>query len=107
MRKIFLQARARSAQKDLEFSITFEWCMEQLREQDYRCRHTKIPLQLRDPFSGDTANPWSPSLDRYHSSFGYTPENTHLVSSIYNYAKNTYTHEDVVRFSKELLNNEI
>ena len=107
MRKIFLQAKARSEQKGVEFTITFDWCMEQLREQDFRCRHTKIPLQLRDPFSGETANPWSPSLDRFTPSLGYTPENTHLVCSIYNYAKNNYAHADVIRFSEALLKSEI
>jgi hypothetical protein len=47
-------------------------------------------------------HPYSPSLDRKHEDFGYTPENTQAVVNAYNCAKGSWGDGPVELMAYEL-----
>jgi hypothetical protein len=47
-------------------------------------------------------HPFSPSLDRIDNDRGYTPENTRVVCTMYNYCRNVARDEDVEYFAWQL-----
>ena len=47
-------------------------------------------------------NPWVPSLDRIDSSKPYTKDNVQMVIYMYNACKSKFSHEDVVKFCKQM-----
>ena len=49
-----------------------------------------------------TRQAFSPSLDRIDNDKGYTPENTRLVCTMYNYCRNVARDEDVEFFAWQL-----
>ena len=62
------------------------------------CEITGIEFDLSKP--NGRARPFSPSLDRLHSEKGYTKDNVRVVCWIYNAAKGSWTHDDVVKLAK-------
>lgn len=102
-RQMFTTARKRAAEKGIDFDLTPEWIQPKLERGV--CEASGLPLE----FSGETwkgyghFRPWTPSLDRIDSTKGYTMDNVHVVCWIYNQAKGTGTHDDVVRFSKAIV----
>lgn len=64
------------------------------------CPYTNIRLKL--PISSSNPNPYisymMASVDRIDSSKPYTKENIQFVSRNINYAKNTLTHEEMLKF---------
>lgn len=79
-------------------TITKQWIQERLDRGC--CEVTGLPFVLT---ANKIANPWSPSLDQIIPGKGYTPENTQLVVWIYNVAKGSWVHEDVLVFADALL----
>jgi hypothetical protein len=92
----------RSAKQRCEnVTITRQWIQERLDRGV--CEVTGLPLISLGP--GDAIkNPWAPSLDRRVSGMGYTPENTRVVVWIYNVAKGSWKHEDILVMAQALLN---
>lgn len=91
------KALQRSKTKNLEFDLTKDFVLEKLKRGV--CEATGMPLNL----NGGTRKPLTPSLDRINPNFGYTQDNVQLVSCIYNFAKSTFTHEDVVEMARALM----
>jgi len=104
IRKILHQARSRAQGKGLGFEIDLAYVMELLAENDYRCAQTGIPLQLRDPVTGATQNPYSPSLDRIDNAKGYERGNVQVVCYIFNQAKSIFTDQVVFDFIERVKN---
>lgn len=98
MRKIMHQAKNRARGKGLGFELDLPYIMGLLAETDYRCAQTGIPLQLRCPETGNTQNPYSPSLDRIDNDGGYEPGNVQVVCLIFNQAKSIFTDQVVFDF---------
>ena len=71
---IFSSAKTRAKHKNMEFSITKIDVMNVLANQNNRCFYTN------ELFSYDTGNPSMISIDRIHSSKGYTLDNICLTT---------------------------
>jgi len=66
------------------------------------CQVTGLPLN----FEQGPRNPFSPSLDRKVPSLGYVTENVQVVCWMYNAAKGTWTHEEVMKMATALTEKE-
>jgi len=100
-RQMFSSARKRAVKKGLEFSLNIQWLRDKFDEQDQKCAMTGIQFVYTkdDRF---TRQAFSPSLDRIDNDKGYTPENTRLVCTMYNYCRNVARDEDVEYFAWQL-----
>lgn len=87
------KAKQRAKKLNVPFNLSKEWLVKQLEAGV--CSKTGIVLDL----SGGKRKPYTPSIDRINGIDGYTEQNTQLVCWIYNAAKSTFTHEDVVDFA--------
>lgn len=88
-------ARQRAKARGIDFTLPLEWVEERLEKG--HCEVTGIP------FDFSFQRLWSPSLDKIDPTKGYTPDNTQMTVFIYNSAKLTGTHEDVLRFARALI----
>ncbi len=79
----WLQARARSKRKDLDFSITEDDITALYEAQDGLCAYTKLPMSLDFNTGAHSA-----SVDRIDSDKGYTLDNIVLCCAIVNTMKN-------------------
>lgn len=84
-------------QRSKNVTITKQWIQERLDRGI--CEVTGLPFIL---VSDAIKNPWSPSLDQIRPGQGYTPENTQVVVWIYNVAKGSWAHEDVLTLAESL-----
>ena len=73
------------------------------------CEVTGIKFDLDTQISNSVhaKNPWVPSLDRIDSSKPYTKDNVHLVVYMYNVCKAEFNHEDVIKFCKVVVSQEL
>lgn len=94
-------ARTRAGLKNIEFSLTYEWLLELVLENQCRCEQTGLPFV----FTPEPRNPWQLSLDRIDSGFGYVPDNVQAVCLMYNMAKNSSSDADLRIFASALLEN--
>lgn len=98
--KIVSMLKKRAATLGVPFDITYSWVMDKLYHG--RCEATGIDFE----YSEGRRNPFSPSIDRTLGSLGYTIANCRMVVWSYNAAKNDFTHEDVVRMARGLVDKE-
>jgi hypothetical protein len=75
VRQRWLAARSRANRRHLDFELTEEWVMQTLRDQNYKCHYSGLPLS-------------DFSIDRIDSNGGYTYENVVLSHIDINYMKN-------------------
>jgi hypothetical protein len=85
-------------QRSKNVTITRQWIQERL-DHGF-CEVTGLPFIV---VSDAIKNPWSPSLDQIKPGQGYTPENTQLVVWIYNVAKGSWAHGDVLTLAESIL----
>ena len=85
-------------QRSSNVTIDRHWVQERL-SRGY-CEVTGLPFIVD---SNAIKNPWAPSLDQIRPGQGYTPENTQVVVWIYNVAKGSWAHEDVLTLAQSLL----
>lgn len=88
------QAKRRSKEKDLEFTLTLEDIVI-----PYRCPIMGEVLQYIPNGYSD----YSPSIDRIDSKKGYVKDNIQIISSIANRMKWTATQEQLITFAKGVL----
>lgn len=93
-RELHNNAKCRAALKDVPFELSQNWVRDKL--ETGVCEVTGIPF-------GDRNTSFTPSLERVSPEKGYTEENTLAVVWIYNRAKGTGSHEDVVRLASALM----
>jgi hypothetical protein len=96
-RELFDNARVRARRYKLPFDITYEWVVAALERGVCQCTSISFVLDERG------RHPFSPSLDQSIPGKGYTLENTRMVCSMYNIAKNEHTDDDVIVFAIALL----
>ena len=83
--RLFLLAKRRAEQKNMEFTLTKEIVKEKF-PKDNLC-----PV-LKEPFKFGIENQdYNPSIDRIDNTKGYTPENTIIVSYVVNSLKSNCT----------------
>ena len=68
-----------------------------------KCEKTGITFDCQI-LPGSTRNPWTPSPDRIDPSRPYTKDNVQWVCAMYNFAKQEWTDEEVMRMARELVN---
>lgn len=85
-------------QRSSNVTITREWIQERI-DKGY-CEVTGLPFVLTWE---SIKNPWAPSIDQVRPGQGYTPENTKVVVWIYNVAKGSWAHEDVLTLAESLI----
>lgn len=101
--RLWLGAKQRAKEKGLDITITTDWVVEKL--QPLYCEATGVELTLTHDDSRDSYRTWNrPSLDRIDSTLGYTPENTRVVSVMYNTAKADYTDQQMYELAQAIIN---
>lgn len=95
-RASFLVQSAKQRSKNV--TIDRHWVQERLN-RGY-CEVTGLPFIVD---CNAIKNPWAPSLDQIRPGQGYTPENTQVVVWIYNVAKGSWAHGDVLKLANALL----
>ena len=93
-----------------EVTITIDFLVELWHQQKGSCPYTGISLVLPYVVPKTQVHGWTddtpphkrPSLDRIDSSKGYIPGNIQFVSQMANYAKNTASHDEMVRFCQAI-----
>jgi len=100
-KQILSSARKRAKVKGLCCTITLEWVLAKIDEQGNRCVKTGIEFDYGKD-AQYKKHPYAPSLDRIDNDQGYTPENTRLVCTMYNYCRNVARDEDVEFFAWQL-----
>lgn len=90
-----LQAKHRAKRDGICFFLTEDMIQKKLVEQNYKCKISKISLEL-------TNNKWnSMSFDRLNNDIGYTEENTIVVTKFLNNSKNIYSLDEYETILKE------
>lgn len=97
-------AKNRAASKGWDFDLTPAWAQEKL--QKGICEVTGIPFNF-ERGTVNAHNPFRPSIDRRDTSLGYTQDNCQMVVVAYNQAKGTWSHEDVLKLAKALVDKEV
>lgn len=102
--RLLSNAKNRAAIKGWDFDLTVEWAQAKLATG--LCEVTGIPFDFA---RGSTTqhNPFRPSIDRKDTSLGYTRDNCQMVVGIYNQAKGTWSHEDVLKLARALIEKEV
>lgn len=95
--------RSRAKKRGLECNIDNEFILNLFETQKGLCARTKVPLHMSANNTRRNTNPNTVSIDRIDSRKGYTKDNVELVTTIYNTAKNSWSHEDVLAMSQALL----
>lgn len=89
-------SRLRAWRLNVPFSLTQQWIENRLKVG--KCEVTGLRFSDYGKLDGYTA-----SIDRVVPEKGYTEENCKMVVWIYNAAKGKWSHEDVLRVAKALL----
>jgi len=94
----------RSKEKEI---VTVYDIKKQWEKQNGVCPYTGLKLELPQSTAGfkeKIGKMDNASIDRIDSSKGYTKDNIQFVSCMANYAKNEFSHKDMIRFCKIIAN---
>ena len=95
---LFNKYKRNAKQRGINFTLALEWFDEQITKPEFNfCAISGI--QFVDS-NGNSAEPFSRSLDRISSTKGYTPDNVRWVCFKYNSWKSDLTLEDMARIFK-------
>ena len=87
-----------SKKRNQIYDIDLEYLSQLWENQNGICPFTKQKLSLRTHSKHEKALPYSASLDRIDNHKGYIKGNVRFVSLIFNYARNTFSDEQVIDF---------
>lgn len=88
------------------YDIDLQYLKDLWQLQNGICPLTNKKLILRTHSNNDiTKSPYQASLDRIDNSIGYVEGNVRFVALIYNYAKNTFSDQEVIDFCKTVAKN--
>jgi hypothetical protein len=98
--------RKNSKHRQHEYNIDCKYLKQLWDKQNGICPFTNKKLILRTHSNNDiTKSPYQASLDRIDNSIGYVEGNVRFVALIYNYAKNTFSDQEVIDFCKTVAKN--
>jgi hypothetical protein len=80
MRNSIKNAKGRSKERNLPFDLTYEWAIEQVEKQGFRCALTGIPFFSKWGDRSPHRNPTIPSIDRIVPAAGYVQSNCRIVN---------------------------
>jgi hypothetical protein len=84
-----IRAKKRAAEKGLQRDINFEWAMNQVVANNFKCEVTGIAFF--DPAGdGHKIHPFAPSIDRIDPEMGYTKGNCRVVCCAVNVGLNSW-----------------
>lgn len=95
-----------SKKRNQTYDVDLEYLSDIWKKQNGICPFTKQKLELRTHSDKEKANPYSASLDRIDNTKGYIRGNIRFVSLIFNYARNTFSDDDVISFCHKVTENE-
>jgi len=104
-RPVLKTIKQRVKDRPKDFNLTLEYLKEIWDEQEGKCLFTGFDLELRTYRSNRLLDIKSASLDRIDNSKGYVQGNVRWVSVMYNYARNTFSDEDVLEFAQAVIKN--
>jgi hypothetical protein len=82
------QLRKGARKRNLDFTISSEFCFELLNAQNHKCKLSGLPISFENG---------SASIDRIDNSKAYTSENIQWVHRQINYMKNTLSNDEFLR----------
>lgn len=105
IRKVKERIKSKLSKKsiNMSFNLTPEYLKEIWDKQEGICPYTGIKMQIRD-FTHPSC-PHNASLDRIDSSKGYEVGNVEFVCISVNYAKNSFSKEEIIEFFNKIKNN--
>lgn len=98
--RLLTGARNRAKQGGYAFTLTRDWLVPRLTRG--ACEVTGIPFDF-SPIPDRRVRAHAASLDKVDPDGGYTPENTKVVVTQYNLAKNQWNHETLMTLARALL----
>lgn len=99
-------ARIRARNNNLEYEIDWQFLLQEMRGNDFRCKQTGIRFDFETVgYTKQNRNPKAPSLDRIDNGLGYTRENVQIVCWFYNMAKSTFDDEVIWQLMREAVKN--
>jgi hypothetical protein len=90
--------RQRCQDKNIEFSITLDDLKDLWEKQNGFCAVTKLELTAKVYKDKRLNDPYQASPDRIDNSKGYTKDNVRWVCLMFNYARNTFSDDQVLQF---------
>ena len=89
-------ARRRAKNKNLDFTLTYEYLLGLWEEQGGHCALSDLPMSVHSCDVGQSNNNTVVSLDRIDSNLGYTISNTQLVCVMMNTMKSNMTQQKFI-----------
>ena len=96
-------ARHRAKKRGLDYDIDVVFIHEKLKEG--KCARTGVDFSLG--YNGKSyrdRSPYTPSIDKIDPKKGYTKDNVQVVCWWYNFAKSTFSDQEVLELCKKLVN---
>lgn len=101
--RYILQA-AKYRKLNLDFDIDVEYIKELYEKQNGICPYTGFELEFREIRNRGLKMPKQASLDRIDSKKGYVKGNVELVSLFANFAKNSWSRDEILACFEEIRN---
>lgn len=99
--RLFNSAKLKAKRRGLDFDLRYNDVWRQVRTG--KCCRTGIPFDNRaKPLVGPDL-PFRASLDRVNNTRGYFADNVMVTVKLYNHAKWTWNHEDILLMARGLL----
>jgi hypothetical protein len=102
LRIALIRAKNSCKKRKLEFDLTYDFLLDLLKKQEYKCAITKLELTNTNNYEYKTI-----SIDRINSNFGYTKNNVHLVCWVVNQMKNDMSFGDFINWCNIIVKNNI
>lgn len=105
LKRLLSGMRHRAKKRGLECTVTSDFMIDMLKEQQGRCAQTGVALEPSLGGGYARRNPYLVTVDRIDSRRGYVEDNVQLVSNMYNTCKGVHEDSEVLDFAITLLKN--
>lgn len=95
--------RKSSKERNHTYNVDCSYLKQIWEQQNGICPITNRKLELRTHSYTNMKHPYSASLDRIDNTKGYVKDNVRFVSLIFNYARNTFSDNEVIDFCKAVI----
>jgi len=100
------KSKNRSNEKFQEFNLSLEYLKDLWKKQSGICPLTGCNLILPKGTGNEVAwenkSPYNASLDRIDNSIGYLEGNVRFISVMANYARNTFSDDQLIEFCQQV-----